>query len=248
MTAALGKDHPAIAMLWANRVEPLYFLDRSEEAMTTAKIAVEIYERAQIRDGADVAWAIEQLATMHIANGRYGDGLPLLQRARTMLEAALGPHHDRLAGLWQKLGTAYVDAREPIVAATSYRKAIEIWERTRGPQHVYLAQPLLSLAEIHIDGKDPNAALPLAERAVAIREGQAGDPHFLAYALFVHGRAVFAATRDKRRTCERISKALATYAIARTSFGKNLDADVAEVHAWLAEHELNCSRAIADND
>jgi tetratricopeptide (TPR) repeat protein len=240
-TAAVGKDHPDVAAIWSNRVEPLHFLGRGEEALTSATTAVTIFERALGGRGLRLAKSIENLAILHAMNERFADAATLFERSRAMTEAELGPSHADVAQAWLNVASAHKDAGALADAAAGYRKAIEIWERALGPTHVDLARPLLGLAKVLLEQKAAAEALPLVQRALAIREAQPGNPAHLAHTLFVHGQVVLAATGDKRRACERISKAFATYMTAAYALGAKFDDDVAEIHAWLAEQKLTCS-------
>ena len=141
------------------------------------KRSLAIFERVLGPDHPDVAQALNNLAELYRAQGRYADAEPFYKRSLATLEKALGPDHpdvavslNNLAELYRAQGR-YTDA-EPL-----YQRSLAIFERVLGPDHPNVALSLNNLAELyHAQGRYSDAA-PLYKRSLAIREKALGPDH-----------------------------------------------------------------------
>jgi tetratricopeptide (TPR) repeat protein len=83
----------------------------------------------------DVAHNLNNLAMLYQAQGRYGEAMPLLQRALTIHEQSLGPTHPDIAMSLNNLATLYRDLLRYAEAEPLYQRALALYERVRGPDH-----------------------------------------------------------------------------------------------------------------
>jgi tetratricopeptide (TPR) repeat protein len=159
------------------RANELQAVGRYAEAIPYAHRALEIEE---LRSGAshpDVAYALNNLASLYHAQGRYADAEPLYKRSLVILEKALGPDHpdvaqslSNLAGLYYAQGR-YVDA-EPL-----YKRSLAIQENALDPDPSAVAQSLTNLAYVYyLQGRYADAE-PLYQRSLAILEKALGPDH-----------------------------------------------------------------------
>ncbi len=175
--AALGPDHPAVALRLDNLAGSLRALGRAGEALPLQERALAITETVHGPDHPAVATRLNNLASSFQNLGRAGEAVPLQKRALAITEAALGPDHPtvatRLAGLAFSLW-ALGRAGE---ALPLEQRALAISEAALGPNHPDVATVLDNLAgSLHALGR-VEEALPLQERALAISEAALGPDH-----------------------------------------------------------------------
>ena len=131
------------------------------------KRALAIEEKALGPDHPDVAVALNNLADLYQAQGRYADAEPLYKRALAIREKTLGPDHpdvaislNNLAELYRAQGR-YADA-EPL-----YKRALAIREKTLGPDHPDVAVSLNSLANLYRTQGRYSDAIPIVRRTIS---------------------------------------------------------------------------------
>jgi tetratricopeptide (TPR) repeat protein len=107
----------------------------------------------------------------------YRAALPLLERALTIREQALGPEHPATATSLNNLAALYHAQGDYGAARGLYERALAIFERALGPQHPDTAQSLNNLANLLSSQGEYGAARPLYERALSINEQALGPAH-----------------------------------------------------------------------
>jgi tetratricopeptide (TPR) repeat protein len=109
--------------------------------------------------------------------GAYAAARPLLERALTIREKALGPEHPQTADGLNNLAVLLYDQGGFTAARPLLERALAIREKALGPEHPETAESLNWLATLLYAQGDFTAARPLCERALAIREKALGPEH-----------------------------------------------------------------------
>jgi CHAT domain-containing protein/tetratricopeptide (TPR) repeat protein len=109
--------------------------------------------------------------------GRYGEAIPLAERATEISEQTFGPENAITASLLINQGELYratgaYGKAEPLV-----QRALAIREKALGPEHPDTAASLSNLAELYRATGAYAKAEPLFQRALAIREKALGPEH-----------------------------------------------------------------------
>jgi tetratricopeptide (TPR) repeat protein len=109
--------------------------------------------------------------------GRYAEAEPLLERALTTAERALGLDHLDVATVLNNLANAYFYRGRYGHAQPLYERALAIRERALGPDHLDVARVLHNLASLHWFHGRYAAAEPLNERVLIVHERELGPDH-----------------------------------------------------------------------
>ena len=81
----------------------------------------------------DVAQALNNLAGLYRAQGRYGDAEPLYKRSLAMREKSLGPDRSEVAESLNNLGALYEVQARFAEAEPLYKRSLAIREKVLGP-------------------------------------------------------------------------------------------------------------------
>jgi tetratricopeptide (TPR) repeat protein len=125
----------------------------------------------------DTAWLLDRAGIYLQVHGRLTDARPLLERALTITETALGPDHPAVATDLNNLALILRDLGQPQAAQPLLERALTITETALGPDHPAVATDLNNLALILRDLGQPQAAQPLLEQALTITETALGPDH-----------------------------------------------------------------------
>ncbi|WP_257453719.1 CHAT domain-containing tetratricopeptide repeat protein [Archangium lipolyticum] len=109
--------------------------------------------------------------------GKYARAEPLLLRALSIREAALGKNHPDVASSLDTLANLYADLGYYDRAAPLHERALAIREAALGKDHPDVAASLNNLARLYQFQGRYGRAVPLHERALAIREAALGKDH-----------------------------------------------------------------------
>ncbi|MQY04621.1 hypothetical protein ACRB68_26800 [Actinomadura sp. RB68] len=175
--AALGPDHPDVAIQLGNLAATHRDLGRAGEALPLEKRALAITETALGPDHPGVAIRLGNLAATYSDLGRASAALPLFERALAITETTLGPDHPGVAIQLGNLAATYSDLGRASEALALEKRALAITETALGPDHPDVATRLSNLAATYSDLRRASAALPLFERALAITETALGPDH-----------------------------------------------------------------------
>ncbi|WP_052709964.1 tetratricopeptide repeat protein [Azospirillum thiophilum] len=156
-------------------------LHRREDALDAAEQAVALYrDLAAARPTAfqpDLATAFNNLAGLYRDQGRLDEAAPLLARALSIRETALGPDHPDTARSLSNLAGLYRDQGRLDEAAPLLARALSIRETALGPDHPDTARSLSNLAALYRDQGRLDEAAPLLARALSIQETALGPDH-----------------------------------------------------------------------
>jgi CHAT domain-containing protein len=128
-------------------------------------------ERESGADSVELAWWLVALATPLIAYlDRHAEALPLLDRARTILERRAGPEAPELAEI--HVAHAWINFRQGRLseARAAWAEALRIRERWPGPGRIELQKVLVGLAQVDLSLRDFARARESLHRAYAILE------------------------------------------------------------------------------
>ncbi|MFD5634601.1 tetratricopeptide repeat protein [Streptomyces sp. NPDC127077] len=175
--AAVGPDHPDIALCLGNLASTFRDLGRHAEALPLAERALAITEAAVGPDHPDTALCLGNLASMFRDLGRHAEALPVKERALAITEAALGPDHPDTALRLGNLASTFSDLGRHAEALPVKERALAITEAALGPDHPTTALRLGNLASTFSDLGRHAEALRLEKRALAISEAALGPDH-----------------------------------------------------------------------
>jgi CHAT domain-containing protein/tetratricopeptide (TPR) repeat protein len=109
--------------------------------------------------------------------GKYGEGIPLAERALAIYENVRGPEHTDVALALNNLAELYQKNGNFVKAESLYQRALAIYEKTVGPRHPATAATLNNLAVLYQVKGDYVKAELLFQRALAIGEKALGPQH-----------------------------------------------------------------------
>jgi len=127
--------------------------------------------------GNDDAEALNAEVMRLYQQGRYGEAIPLAQRAVAIQEKAFGPGHPAVADSLNNLGFLYYQSGDYARAEPLLKRAIAIQESAFGPEHPGVADSVNNLAALYWTQGDYARAEALYSRALAIREKAFGPEH-----------------------------------------------------------------------
>jgi tetratricopeptide (TPR) repeat protein len=133
--------------------------------------------RASLADCVPAARSLNSFARLLIAQGRVEEALPLIERARTLVEREESPDHPDVARDLHNLALLLLDANRLEQAEAVIRRAWAIAERVHGPWHPSVARCLTILAGVYRDTGRLGEAEACCRRALAIDEKNLGPDH-----------------------------------------------------------------------
>jgi tetratricopeptide (TPR) repeat protein len=122
-------------------------------------------------------------------------------------------------------------------AMSSFKRALDIMEKTMGPNHPYLADALVGIGQVHLDAGEVAAARAPLERAVALLATASVRATDRADAQFTLAKALAAGQVDPARARSLAEAALSAYAGSRAFTEQR-----AEVAKWLAQSAVASAR------
>jgi tetratricopeptide (TPR) repeat protein len=175
--AALGPDHPDVAICLNNLASSYFDLGRAADAVPLLLRALKITEATLGRDHPDVAIRLGNLANSYRNLGRAADSVPLEQRALTITATALGSNHPTVAVRLNNLAHSYRNLGRAADAVPLFLRALKITETALGLNHPDVAICLNNLASSYLDLGRAAEAVPLFRRALKITETALGPNH-----------------------------------------------------------------------
>lgn len=167
--APLDKPEVIEAATLAKKVIELYKQGKYKEALPLAKRCVQIREKAFAPADDALRTAVNNLAEVYIALGKYEDAEPLFQRLIKSYEE-FAPTDARLVRALQRMGLIKFVTGEHDKTERLYRRALEITEKVYAPDDPKAASAASYLAEYYQAVGDFKKAEPLYERIFAITE------------------------------------------------------------------------------
>ena len=182
--AALGPDHPELALLLNNIGMIRQRTGALDEAKTLIERALATGERTLGPEHPNVISSTANLASVHLALGNHAEAKRLYERALAIGEETLGPEHPRLLTILDGLATVHEAQAAPGAARPLLERALSIGEKALGPEHPNVAHMSDSLAHVLRELGAYDEATVLYERAIAVYERSVGpDDPVLAYPL-----------------------------------------------------------------
>ena len=175
--AALGGQHPTVAIRLNNLAILLRDTNRIEEAEPLLRQALEIDKAALGDQHPTVAMYLSNLGMLLRDTNRVEEAEPLLRRALEIDEATYGDEHPNVAIDLNNLAMLLSDTNRSEEAEPLLRRALEIDEAALGGQHPAVAIDLNNLAMLLGDTNRREEAEPLLRRALEIDEAALGDLH-----------------------------------------------------------------------
>ena len=175
--AALGKQHPTVAIRLNNLAQMLKNTNRIEEAEPLMRRALEIDVAAFGEQHPTVAIDLNNLAILLQDTNRIEEAEPLMRRALEIDVAAFGEQHPTVAIDLNNLAILLQDTNRIEEAEPLMRRALEIHEVAFGEQHPTVAVNVSNLAVLLQDTNRLEEAEPLMRRALEIDEAAFGEQH-----------------------------------------------------------------------
>jgi tetratricopeptide (TPR) repeat protein/CHAT domain-containing protein len=151
---------------------------------SAALLEAQKYEAAtRAKFGADhpsYAFALNLLAIVYQAQGKYADAEPRFQRALAIWEKTLGASHPNVAAALVNVANVYQAEGRYADAEPLYRRALGVWEKALGASHPNVGATLNYLAMIDMHQGKYDEAETLSKRALAINETHVDAPKNLA--------------------------------------------------------------------
>ena len=123
------------------------------------------------------ARALNNLAALYRAQGRYAEAEPLYRRSLAIREKALGPEHPDVGTALNNLALLYQAQGRYAEAEPLYRRSLAIREKALGPEHPDVGTALNNLAVLYRAQGRYAEAEPLYRRSLAIHEKALGPEH-----------------------------------------------------------------------
>ena len=175
--AALGEQHPNVAICLNNLATLLQDTNRIEEAEPLMRRALEIDEAAFGDQHPTVAIRLNNLAIFLRDTNRIEEAEPMMRRGLEIDVAAFGWQHPNVAIHLNNLAQVLKDTNRLEEAEPLMRRALEIDEAAFGDQHPNVAICLNNLAVLFRATNRIEEAEPLMRRALEIDEAAFGDQH-----------------------------------------------------------------------
>lgn len=109
--------------------------------------------------------------------GKFTEGLPLVERAAEAIKDILGSDHPRYATSLNNLAMLYHSVGDHAHAVPLYQQALEIWKEVLGEKHPDYANGLNNLAGLYYSMGDYVRAEPLFEEALETVKEVLGEKH-----------------------------------------------------------------------
>jgi len=149
---------------------------RYDEAIATARRAVETAERTLGKDHPGLAAALTNLGEAYLEGGQYALAEAPMQRAIEIGQSSWGMGPADMGALYNNLGTLYAKLDRLRDAERLYRQALGLEDRI-GTPHLFVATWLNNLATLYIRQQRYQEAWTLAEKSLVLLPGRAStDP------------------------------------------------------------------------
>lgn len=147
------------------------------DSIALAERAVAIAEAQVGPVHMETARAVNNLASLYVAAGRYESARPLLERSLAIRRELHGPDDPIVARGHNNLARMLYRAGDLPGALEAFRKAQEILERAEGPDSPSVGIVVMNGAILTMELGRYAEAIPLYERALAILEKEHGPEH-----------------------------------------------------------------------
>jgi tetratricopeptide (TPR) repeat protein len=142
---------------------------RYEDALVYGNEALEVRRREQPGEPI-IAHTLLQIGNVLVALGRYDEARHMLEEARDLGVAVLGPDHPMVGAVENSLGVARHMSGAPALAEVHWRRAYAITEGALGPDHPDLFYSLGNIAEALLEQGKYDEALEAMRRVQALQD------------------------------------------------------------------------------
>ena len=210
--AALGRDHPDVAMLHNNLVTSLVAFGQYAEALAEAKLSHEMLSRAHGPDHPRALLALNNIGGALMAAGRFAEAEPYVADALARRRALLGDAHPDVARSRCDLGEIRLARGDARGALVELDEALRIWRAALGPEHVQLAAAWTAQGRAELELGRAGVAAGLLERALELQLRNAVDVGDVASTKLALVQALRAAGQQEARQRELLEGSLAQLA------------------------------------
>ena len=210
LTTNLAQDSPELveAIQLSQRVVKLYKEKKYDEAIPPAKRALELREKSLAPEHPLVVSALNNLALVYMAKGKYADAESTYGKALAAQEKAHGADSAKVADALENLAWARYGRGKVGEATDMFERSLSIREKALGPLHADTSHSLFNLARLHEKTGRPDKSLPFYRRALEVKERALGPNH------------------------EEVGELLEKYACALQQAGREKEADKVEERAY----------------
>jgi MinD-like ATPase involved in chromosome partitioning or flagellar assembly/Tfp pilus assembly protein PilF len=163
-------DTQAQAHIAGRKADVLVQMDRLDEALSSYKESLTLFEQAGKGDSAEYGEALTRLGAAYLSASERTAAEESLWRALSLLEKEEGPSHPKVADALGVLGTLLASRGMHKEARQALERALNINERSFGSAHPRVVKNLIELADAHkVAGgrEDSSRILRNAQKAVA---------------------------------------------------------------------------------
>ncbi|MBI5544687.1 MAG: tetratricopeptide repeat protein [Deltaproteobacteria bacterium] len=230
--AALGEDHPLVAMAVNNLGYVRLDQGRFAEAMSHFQDGRAMLSRTVGLDNVMAARLASNLGVALMAEGRAEEAVVEYRGALELFERHYGPDHTLAATAIHNLAGVLDGRGQHREALELELRATAIRERAFGPEHPRVASSLAGAAIAYLGLAAPAKALPLLERALRIvRAKPPGNTGRLGQVEFALARALWDLGEERER-----AHGLAVAAKEHYAEQPGEEATLKKVEEWLVRH------------
>jgi len=171
----LAKDHPDVAEVMLTPATSYRGQGKHAEALRLLNDAMPIFEKAEGKDGSDVADCLVEQAAIDRDRGTLADEEAKLKRALVIRERR-GKDHPQVARCHESLAQLYQAQRRHAEAEAEYRHALYIWAKACLQDHPQVAKLLDHYAEMLRRRGLSHEAKEMESRAQSIRSKHPVNP------------------------------------------------------------------------
>jgi tetratricopeptide (TPR) repeat protein len=167
MVETSGQDHPKRLNMMMKRAELLVASGLNDQAADMYAQTLLLAEQALGRDHPEVSKILNNMAvSQHISNQEQDEGVYL--RALDIRTKALGPDHPAVAVIHNNLGENYGQKSVFDKAEASFRRVVDIMEKTADSSRLELARYLFNLGTLYVQAMETDLSKDTYLRALTV--------------------------------------------------------------------------------
>jgi tetratricopeptide (TPR) repeat protein len=235
--ASLGSEHPDVAVSLSGLAVTEQELGDPEDGRPMLERALGIYTTAFGEDHPDAARIVASLGGLDEAKGDYESARRRYERALEIREDALEANSAWVGKSALRLGELHWTLSDPAAADPLFQRAVRVYEATKDPPRSEWEQAVMATGYTALALGRPADAIVAAERVLASRlEHDAANYEYLGEARFIMAQGLWEARPEHGQDRER-AVTVAMQALLDYRKVDGIEADVAEVEAWLRERK-----------
>ncbi len=161
-----------------DKVYTLEYLERYQEALKIAEVALSIEKNILGEKHIYVANSYEFFARLHLSiNEKDTLGVFFMTKAIKLKKELLGDCHPEISTSLNNLAQLYADMGQYEKALPLQQQALKVYEKTLGDEHPGVALSLNNLAILYSEMGQHEKALSLQEQALSMYKKALGDEH-----------------------------------------------------------------------